>query len=140
MPTLVPGKIAVPRWRRRMVPAFTDWPAPVFMPSRWPTLSRPFRELPAPFLCAMSYSWVVFDAAAFRVFAVARGLARRPGNEGRPDHRPAVATQHQDGIEAHGLTDVGGDPIDHDSVALRHPKLFSAGGNDGKHGYSAPGR
>src|SRR2546429_240912 len=77
MPTLVPGKIAVPRWRRRMVPAFTDWPAPVFMPSRWPTLSRPLRELPAPFLCAMSYSWVVFDAAAFRVFVAGRGLAGR---------------------------------------------------------------
>src|SRR5438445_5666758 len=59
MPTLVPGKIAVPRWRSRMVPALTAWPAPVFIPSRWPTLSRPLRELPAPFLCAIAYSLVV---------------------------------------------------------------------------------
>src|SRR5438045_5555125 len=42
-----------------MVPALTAWPAPVFMPSRWPTLSRPLRELPAPFLCAIAYSLVV---------------------------------------------------------------------------------
>src|SRR2546423_11593938 len=42
-----------------MVPALTAWPAPVFIPSRWPTLTRPLRELPAPFLCAIAYSLVV---------------------------------------------------------------------------------
>src|SRR5207253_11340366 len=41
-----------------IVPALTAWPAPVFIPSRCPTLSRPLRELPAPFLCAIGYSSV----------------------------------------------------------------------------------
>src|SRR5207237_73983 len=82
MPTLDPGKIAVPRWRSRMVPALTSCPAPVFIPSRWPTLSRPLRELPAPFLCAMPYSCVV-------VFASAATL-RRPRRAPATDRSPAL--------------------------------------------------
>src|SRR5688572_6710592 len=43
----------VPTCRTRMLPAFTCWPAKRFVPRRWPLLSRPLRELPCPFLCAI---------------------------------------------------------------------------------------
>ena len=77
-------------------------------------------------------------------------VARPVGDHGRLDrrtrykrcahHGPAIAAHHQHGIEAHGVADVGGDAIDHDSITFRHSKLLSAGSNDGKHGESAPGR
>src|SRR5918998_505397 len=37
----------------RISPAFTAWPPNRFTPSRWALESRPFRELEAPFLCAI---------------------------------------------------------------------------------------
>src|SRR5262245_65015302 len=37
-----------------MEPAFTRWPPKTLTPRRWPLLSRPLRELPCPFLCAIS--------------------------------------------------------------------------------------
>src|SRR6266852_3159173 len=44
----------VPTWRTRMLPALASWPAYTLIPRRWPLLSRPFRVLPCPFLCAMT--------------------------------------------------------------------------------------
>src|SRR5512143_3871434 len=52
-PTFLPGLKRVPRWRTRMLPPVTAWPGKAFIPRRRPTLSRPLRELPTPFLCAM---------------------------------------------------------------------------------------
>src|SRR5512143_3495376 len=52
-PTFLPGLKRVPRCRTRMLPRVTDWPANAFIPRRRPALSRPLRELPTPFLCAM---------------------------------------------------------------------------------------
>src|SRR4030043_131635 len=45
----------VPRWRTSIVPAFTACPANLFTPSRWLWLSRPFRLVAAPFLCAICF-------------------------------------------------------------------------------------
>ena len=56
MPTLVPGWILVPRWRTMIVPERIVWPSPHFTPSILGLLSRPLREEPTPFLCAISFS------------------------------------------------------------------------------------
>src|SRR5262245_62105683 len=54
MPTLAPGCILVPRWRTRMLPAKTCWPPNLLTPSRRPAVSRPLREEPPAFLCAIA--------------------------------------------------------------------------------------
>src|SRR6185369_10314762 len=60
MPTLTPGWNLVPRWRTRMLPASTS-SAPNFLtPRRRPAVSRPLRDEPPAFLCAIRlapYSW-----------------------------------------------------------------------------------
>src|SRR6185437_3680303 len=52
-PTLAPGYHLVPRWRTRMLPAMTLSPPNFLMPRRRPSVSRPFRDDPPAFLCAM---------------------------------------------------------------------------------------
>ena len=56
MPTLTPGLILVPRWRMMIDPPVISWPANAFTPSRCAFESRPFVELPPPFLCAITRS------------------------------------------------------------------------------------
>src|SRR3954468_6430952 len=53
MPTFSPIQKYVPRWRTTIVPARTYCPSERFTPSRFDSLSRPLRELPTPFLCAI---------------------------------------------------------------------------------------
>src|SRR5262245_29334500 len=53
-PTFCPGRKRVPRCRTRMLPAVTNWPPKRFTPSICGLESRPLRELPTPFLCAMA--------------------------------------------------------------------------------------
>src|SRR5690606_5936635 len=55
MPTFTSGWCCVPRWRTMIFPAMARWPPNIFTPKRLLCDSRPFFELPAPFLCAMSY-------------------------------------------------------------------------------------
>src|SRR5690349_15147454 len=55
MPTLLPTQNCVPRWRTTMVPLKTNSPSVRLTPSRLALLSRPLRELPTPFLWAISY-------------------------------------------------------------------------------------
>src|SRR3990170_6462102 len=55
MPTLAPGRTLVPRWRMRTLPAVTHSPANAFTPSRLLLLSRPLRDEPMPFLCAIAF-------------------------------------------------------------------------------------
>jgi hypothetical protein len=43
----------VPRWRTMIVPPGTSCPPNALTPSRCALESRPLRELPRPFLCAM---------------------------------------------------------------------------------------
>src|SRR6516225_5631677 len=54
-PTLRPGLILVPRWRTITLPPGTSWPPKTFTPSRCELESRPFLELPKPFLCAIRH-------------------------------------------------------------------------------------
>src|SRR6476660_10591677 len=56
MPTLAPGCHLVPRWRARMLPDSTCSPPYFLMPRRRPAVSRPLREEPPAFLCAISLS------------------------------------------------------------------------------------
>src|SRR5262245_66499807 len=44
----------VPSWRTRIFPARTVSPPNTFTPRLWPLLSRPLRELPPAFLCAIA--------------------------------------------------------------------------------------
>src|SRR6185295_4900488 len=54
MPTFAPGWNLVPRWRTRMLPASTS-SAPNFLtPRRRPAVSRPLRDEPPAFLCAIA--------------------------------------------------------------------------------------
>src|ERR1035437_3143359 len=66
-PTLAPGFNLVPRWRTMMLPPGTNWPPKTFMPSRCAFESRPFLELPRPFLCAIRYLHHHFANLHFRV-------------------------------------------------------------------------
>src|SRR5205814_58267 len=52
-PTFSPGWKRVPRCRTRMEPPVTVCPPNDFTPSRCAFESRPFLELPKPFLCAI---------------------------------------------------------------------------------------
>src|SRR5262249_6897069 len=54
MPTLSPGCHLVPRWRAKILPASTCSPPYFLIPSRRPAVSRPLREEPPAFLCAMT--------------------------------------------------------------------------------------
>src|SRR5215510_1329941 len=56
VPTLRPACHLVPRWRARILPASTISPPADFRPSRRPAESRPLREDPPAFLCAMMVS------------------------------------------------------------------------------------
>src|SRR5580700_5586227 len=53
MPTPSPGLNFVPRWRTMISPPVTFSPANTFTPRRLAFESRPLREEPSPFLCAM---------------------------------------------------------------------------------------
>src|SRR6266850_6117814 len=52
-PTFLPGFHFVPRCRARMLPPNTCWPPNFFRPRRWEFESRPLRDEPTPFLCAI---------------------------------------------------------------------------------------
>src|SRR5262249_12712362 len=57
MPTLSPACHWVPRWRTMMLPARQCSPPKSFTPRRWPAESRPLRDDPPAFLCAIWVSW-----------------------------------------------------------------------------------
>src|SRR3954468_14246997 len=57
----------MPRWRTMIAPAWTAWPSPALIPSRWPTLSRPFLTLPPAFLCAIWAYSLFFARGALAV-------------------------------------------------------------------------
>src|SRR5271169_4699164 len=56
MPTYGPGWNLVPRWRTMMLPGITASPPNFLTPSRRPRVSRPLREEPPAFLCAMCHA------------------------------------------------------------------------------------
>src|SRR3954452_5901566 len=75
MPTPLPGLKRVPRWRTMISPPVTAWPAKTFTPRRLALESRPLREEPRPFLCAIANGSLALDrrdADARQFLAVAR--------------------------------------------------------------------
>src|SRR3954463_8999729 len=54
MPTLAPACHLVPRWRAMILPGTTPPPPYCFSPRRRPAESRPLREDPPAFLCAIA--------------------------------------------------------------------------------------
>src|SRR5439155_20470010 len=64
MPTLMPGWMGVPRWRTMIVPARTACPSERLTPNILGLLSRPLRDEPTPFLCAIVVS---FQGSAVRI-------------------------------------------------------------------------
>src|ERR1700688_1647795 len=65
-PTFSPGFTRVPRCRTMMVPPGTICPPKALNPSRCAFESRPLREVPCPFLCAMDHSQFLKVAPASR--------------------------------------------------------------------------
>src|SRR5690625_3368807 len=79
-PTPVPGFHLVPRWRTMMLPAITSWPPNSLTPRRRPAESRPLRELPPAFFCAIASvssaaDGDVSDADARQILTMPQGTA-----------------------------------------------------------------
>src|SRR5688500_18628123 len=72
MPTLSPGCHLVPRWRTMMLPALARCPPNSLTPRRLLSLSRPLREEPPAFLCAISKALLFRLGGGF----LGRGLSR----------------------------------------------------------------
>src|SRR5512132_2347341 len=86
-PTLDPGLNRVPRCRTIMLPAVTNCPPKRLTPSRWELESRPLRELPTPFLCAIALGLDLGDA---------HGAHRLPVSAVPPVVLPALELDHED--------------------------------------------
>src|SRR3954453_16290455 len=86
IPVPGPGRKPVPRWRTMIVPAVTPWPSKTLTPSIFGFESRPFRDEPSPFLCAIQVFLPRFErrerALPLRVRALV--LERGLGLLGRP--------------------------------------------------------
>src|SRR5579859_7900356 len=72
-PTFAPGLMRVPRWRTMMVPPGTSCPPKAFTPRRCALESRPFLELPKPFLCAITNPCLFFHGLNALLFLFAFG-------------------------------------------------------------------
>src|SRR3954466_10167201 len=75
MPTPSPALKREPRWRTMISPPVTVSPANTFTPRRWAWVSRPLREEPRPFLCAILD---LRDLDAGQLLAVAGGALVAP--------------------------------------------------------------
>src|SRR5258706_10205985 len=161
MPTLAPGWYLVPRWRTRMLPASTIWPPKRLTPRRWPGESRPLRELPPAFLCAMAKSSGQLDAGdlehrqvlpvavlAARVLPPAlledddlgaAGLLDHLGghqgarHQGRADAQGRAVADRQHVGELDLGSGVAREALDRDHVVLGDFVLFAAGLDDCEH-------
>src|SRR3954470_7688641 len=71
MPTPSPALKRLPRWRTMISPPVTVWPANTFTPRRLAFESRPLREEPRPFLCAISLTADLRNANPRQLLAVA---------------------------------------------------------------------
>src|SRR6266498_3204612 len=87
MPTLTPGCTLVPRWRTMMAPAVIGSPPKALTPRRFDCESRPLRELPPAFLCAIAVSpCALADDAVDRDLGVALPVALMPAVVLAPAH------------------------------------------------------
>src|SRR5450631_2348041 len=158
-PTLSPGLSLVPRWRTMIEPPGTNCPPKTFTPSRCALESRPFLELPNPFLCAMLHlNQNVADlhfrevlAMPYRTFvlflalelehqyflspAIADdGAFNRSLSQVRPGDQLALFLEDRPQTQIDFGADFAFQFLDADYVARGNPILFSAGLNDCMHG------
>src|SRR3954469_9714923 len=155
MPTPSPGRNFVPRWGTMISPPLTVWPANTFTPRRLAFESRPLREEPRPFLCAMSAPpadlgdldprqllamagatlvaalGLELEHAQLRAAQMLDDLGRDVGLAERVslEHRVAVAREQQR-LERDGGADVVGQPLDEQGLALLDAVLLTAGLDD----------
>src|SRR5208282_1715758 len=71
-PTFSPGFTRVPRCRMMIVPPGTTCPPNALNPSRCEFESRPFREVPCPFLCAIE---IQLSVASCQLLSLGTGAA-----------------------------------------------------------------
>src|SRR5262245_30025290 len=139
-----------------MLPPVTNWPANRLTPSIWGLESRPFLELPTPFLCAMPVSdldggdanagdrlampampavvLAPLELHDLDLLAAALGhdLARHL-RRAQPVHRGdhlVVAGDEDHRREGHGLAGGPGQLLHRDHLPGRHPILLATGRND----------
>src|SRR6478736_1667806 len=158
MPTLLPTQNCVPRWRTTMVPHRTNSPSVRLTPSRLALLSRPLRELPTPFLWAISnlssgsggdgqfgQLLPVTDLAAIPLLRLvledvdllaAKVILDVCGDRSAIDDRRADcgrtrSAEEQDAIERNVAAGIGGKALDANAIANLDAILLSAGLNNG---------
>src|SRR5579871_1231759 len=145
-PTLRPALILVPRCRTITEPPGTNCPPKTLTPSRCEFESRPFLELPNPFLCAIPH--LCRDVAhlhfgeglampdGFLILLLALELEHqnlvaaavaddRAFHRGAGNHLARVAKRGLNG-ELDFRPDIAGDLFHADDVARSYPVLFSA--------------
>src|SRR3954451_20762847 len=150
IPAPSPGLKRVPRWRTMISPPVTTSPANTFTPRRWAFESRPLREEPRPFLCAMAD---LRDLDAGQVLPVpGRALVAPLGLELEDadlvallvtqdlradlDLLEAVGVEHgviraeQDRLELHGGALIGSQLLDEQVLTLLDAVLLASGFHD----------
>src|ERR1700754_81810 len=157
MPAPLPGLNLVPRWRTMISPPVTDSPANTFTPRRLALESRPLREEPRPFLCAISRRSLALDrgdpdARQFLTMAGAAlvaalrleledaqlgaakvlddlGLDGGLGQAITLEDGVAVAGEQQ-WLHRDGRADIVGQTLDQEGLALDDAVLLTAGLDD----------
>src|SRR3954451_1838996 len=157
MPVPSPGLNLVPRWRTMISPPVTASPANTFTPRRLAFESRPLREEPRPFLCAISRGSLALDrrdpdarqfltvtgaalVAALRLELEAPQLrAPQVLDDLRLDGGLGQAIALEDGVaiageqqwlHRDGRADVVGQTFDQEGLALDDAVLLTAGLDD----------
>src|SRR6266545_5468978 len=150
IPTLTPALKRVPRWRTRMLPAVTNWPPKRLTPSICGLESRPFLELPTPFLWAMRLHLDLRDAHRrqglpvpavtpivlppleldhddLAPLSLGEHLARHPGRRQRLgfNRHLAVLVDQQDLVELHRAALGLAEPLNLDHLSRSHPVLLA---------------
>src|SRR3989339_1073302 len=138
-----------------MPPALMLWPPKTFIPNRWALLSRPLRDVPPPFLCAifdllyldlgiilpMADGPVVVNfvmvlkSGDFVGLAVPQHLGRDPRvlQVGGADLDPVAIHEHQYVLKGHALGVL--QQFNLQGIPLADLVLFSAGFNDCVHSF-----
>src|SRR5260221_9635224 len=160
MSTFLPAWYLVPRWRMMMLPGTTVWPPNFLTPRRRPRESRPLREEPPAFLCAIVVSPLLagLDAGdaqhgerlAVPVLAAVvvppllledehlvaayllDDLGRDGGAAGAALGIGALA-DHEHAVESHLCPRLAGELLDGDEVVLGNLVLLAAGADDCEH-------
>src|SRR5579871_2850700 len=154
-PTFSPALKREPRWRTRMEPPVTNSPPKAFTPRRCAFESRPFLELPKPFLCAISrlcqnlahlhlrVVLPVSDGALVLLFALELehhhfiaaavtcdgALHFGVGERGAGDQLVRIVHHGQHAPEFHLGPHVAGNRFHFNHIARRDAVLFSTGFN-----------